>query len=166
MIEIDSAYEQRSAGLWATLDDHDEESFLAAIEDLVTELPAGSPLAAFERGCAQDSHGHSDRAVPLYRQALAGGLDPYRRRRATIQMSSSLRNIGALDEATELLTAELARPADELSDAVVCTLALCLADAGREREALSMALQALAAHLPRYQRSMTNYARGLVETVS
>jgi hypothetical protein len=34
---------------------------------------------------------------------------------------------------------------------------------GREREAVSIAIGALAAHLPRYQRSMANYARALVE---
>ena len=43
-------------------------------------------------------------------------------------------------------------------------LALALADTGHEREALSMALTALAGHLPRYQRSAANYARLLVET--
>jgi hypothetical protein len=41
-------------------------------------------------------------------------------------------------------------------------LALCLVDAGREREAVSVAVGALAPHLPRYQRSMANYARLLV----
>ena len=34
-------------------------------------------------------------------------------------------------------------------------------DAGREREAASIALAALAKHLPRYERSLTNYAREL-----
>jgi hypothetical protein len=34
---------------------------------------------------------------------------------------------------------------------------------GRNREALSIALAALAPHLPRYQRSLFNYARLLVD---
>jgi hypothetical protein len=38
-----------------------------------------------------------------------------------------------------------------------------LSDSGREREAVSIALGALAQHLPRYQRSLGNYARELVE---
>jgi tetratricopeptide repeat protein len=50
-----------------------------------------------------------------------------------------------------------------LDDAVRATLALCLADLGREREGLALVLGALAPHLPRYQRSMANYARLLVE---
>ncbi|MDQ6922056.1 MAG: tetratricopeptide repeat protein, partial [Candidatus Dormibacteraeota bacterium] len=41
--------------------------------------------------------------------------------------------------------------------------ALALTDVGREREAVSVALTALAPHLPRYQRSMANYARLLME---
>jgi Tetratrico peptide repeat len=40
---------------------------------------------------------------------------------------------------------------------------LCLADVGREREAVSVALSVLAPHLPRYQRSVVNCARLLVE---
>jgi hypothetical protein len=40
-------------------------------------------------------------------------------------------------------------------------LALALVDAGREREAVAHALTALAPHLPRYQRSLANYAREL-----
>jgi hypothetical protein len=37
-----------------------------------------------------------------------------------------------------------------------------LEDEGREREAVSIALGALAPRLPRYQRSLANYARLLV----
>jgi hypothetical protein len=46
---------------------------------------------------------------------------------------------------------------------VKTVLALASTDVGREREAVSVAVGALAAHLPRYQRSMANYARLLVE---
>ncbi len=54
-------------------------------------------------------------------------------------------------------------PSDELDDAVRATLALCLANLGREREGLSLVLGALAPHLPRYRRSMAEYTRLLVE---
>jgi hypothetical protein len=50
-----------------------------------------------------------------------------------------------------------------MDDAVMATLALALVDTGREREAVSVALTALAPHLVRYQRSMANYARLLVD---
>ena len=40
-------------------------------------------------------------------------------------------------------------------------LALALVDVGREPEAVSHALTALARHLPRYQRSLAAYAQQL-----
>ncbi|MFF4584361.1 tetratricopeptide repeat protein [Streptomyces sp. NPDC001388] len=155
--------------VWATLDEYPEEragEFRAVIDALVDELPEGSPLGLFEQACAWDSTGHSGKAVPLYREALARGLSELSRhkgRRARIQLASSLRNTGLAEEGVELLTPELDAPSDELDDAVRATLALCLSSLGRDREGLSLVLGALAPHLPRYQRSMANYARALVE---
>lgn len=155
-------YDRRSDELWASIDEHDEEAFRAKIDELVAELPADSPVAAFERACAFDSTGHPDRAVPLYRDALRLGLEGERRRRAVIQQASSLRNLGHVQESLELLTAELEQPSDRLDDAVSAFLALALTDSGREQEAVSVALTALAPHLPRYQRSLRSYALDLV----
>ena len=161
-----TAWEQRLAAAWAAFDSDprtDAAEFRAEIDALVAELPEGGPDGPFERACAWDSTGHPDRAVPLYREALALGLDGYRGRRAKIQLSSSLRNLGQPAEGVRLLSPELVGVSDELDDAVRAALALCLADLGREREGLSLALGALAPHLPRYQRSMAHYARLLVE---
>lgn len=155
-------WEQRSAELWAAIDAYEPEEFRKRIDGLAGELPEGDPVAAFERACAFDSTGHSDKAVPLYRAALAGGIGGIRRRRAVIQLASSLRNTGHAQESVELLLAERERPSDELDDAVSAALALALTSVGREREAVSVAVAALAPHLPRYQRSMANYARLLV----
>ncbi|QQN77773.1 MULTISPECIES: tetratricopeptide repeat protein [Streptomyces] len=158
-------WERRSAALWAAIDSYEDAAeFRAAVAELAAELPPGSAVADFERGCAYDSTGHPDRAVEHYRRALAtGGLPGERRRRAVIQLASSLRNLGHPQEAVDLLTAELAAGSDHLDDAVRATLALALTGVGREREAVSVALTALAPHLPRYQRSMATYARLLVE---
>jgi len=155
-------YDRRSEELWASIDDYDEELFRAKIEELVAELPGDGAVAAFERACAFDSTGHPDRAVPFYRQALELGLEGERRRRAVIQLASSLRNLDQPAEAVALLTAELEQPSGPLDDAVSAFLALALVDSGREREAVSVALTALAPHLPRYQRSLRNYAQALV----
>lgn len=162
-------WEDRVTAAWATFDAYPEEraaEFRAVIDALVAELPDGGPLGLFERASAWDSTGHSDRAAPLYREALALGLSEqsgYKGRRAKIQLSSSLRNIGQAEEGVKLLTPELDGPSDELDDAVRACLALCLSSLGRDREGLSLVLGALARHLPRYQRSMANYARALVE---
>ncbi len=160
-------WEDRVTAAWSTFDTYAEQDaadFRAVIDTLVAELPADSPLGPFERACAWDSTGHSDNAVPLYREALELGLSGYKARRAKIQLSSSLRNIGLAEEGVKLLTPELDAPSDELDDAVRATLALCLSSLGRDREGLSLVLEALAGHLPRYQRSMANYARALVDT--
>nr|WSY55452.1 tetratricopeptide repeat protein [Streptomyces sp. NBC_00886] len=162
-------WEDRATAAWTTFDDYPEEKaadFRAVIDALVAELPDGSPLGPFEQACAWDSTGHSDKAAPLYREALARGLSEqsgYKGRRAKIQLSSSLRNIGQAEEGVKLLTPELDGPSDELDDAVRACLALCLSSLGRDREGLSLVLGALAPHLPRYQRSMANYARALVD---
>ncbi|MFI5974736.1 tetratricopeptide repeat protein [Streptomyces sp. NPDC051452] len=162
-------WEDRVAAAWASFDAYPQErahEFRAVIDALAAELPDDSALGPFERACAWDSTGHSDKAVPLYREALARGLDGYKGRRARIQLSSSLRNTGRAEEGVRLLTPELDGPSDELDDAVRACLALCLSSLGRDREGLSLVLGALAPHLPRYQRSMANYARALVEPES
>ncbi len=166
------AWEERVAEAWESIDDYEgrEAEFRGLIDGLAGELPDGDPNAWFERACAWDSTGHSDRAVPLYRWALDHGLSGYRRRRAVIQMSSSLRNIGQVETAVMLLEAErgidpaiLDERTRALADSISAILALCLIDVGREREAVSIAVTALARHLPRYQRSMANYARLLID---
>jgi Flp pilus assembly protein TadD len=158
-----AAWEQRVADAWASFDQHSAEEMRALIEALAAELPPDDANGRFERACVQDSTGRSDLAVPLYRQALETGLTGERRRRAVIQMASSLRNLGRVDESVVLLTAELESGSDHLDDAVRAFLALALVDVGRGREAVAHALTALAPHLPRYQRSVANYARLLVD---
>jgi GNAT superfamily N-acetyltransferase len=154
-------WEDRVAALWAALDEHDPDEFLRLGSDLAAEQPAGDAAATFELACANDSTGHPEEAVRLYRAALAAGLVGIRRRRAVIQLASSLRATGHAQEAVDLLTAERNVTADELDDAVTAFLALALADAGREREAAGLALGALARHLPRYGRSLAAYAAEL-----
>jgi len=151
-------WEQRLAAAWAAVDGQPEQEFRDLIDALAAEQP-DTAIASFERACAFDSTGHPDRAVPLYRDALDRGLTAERRRRAVIQLASSLRNLGRADESVALLTGEMDAGTDDLDDAVRAFLALALADTGRQREGLSLALAALAPHLPRYQRSLAAYAQ-------
>jgi len=158
---ISLEWESRCQSLWRDLDSLAGEVFVARMATLAAELQRDHPVGLFELAGAQDSTGHPDLAVPLYRAALAHGLDGIRRRRAVIQLSSSLRNLGQAGEATQLLLKELDAGSDELDGAVRGFLALALADQGQERLALSHALQALAKLLPRYNRSLANYAAAL-----
>jgi hypothetical protein len=156
-------WEDRLAAAWAAGDSLTDDELRGRIATLVAELPPGSAVGLFERAGSFDSTGRSDLAVPLYRQALDAGLTGERRRRAVIQLASSLRNVGQAEESVTLLRAELAAESDHLDDAVRAFLALGLLDTGGEREAVSHALTALAPHLPRYQRSLASYARALVD---
>ena len=157
-----AAWEQRITALWLAIDDYDADDYVARIDALVAELPSGNAIGLFERGAAQDSTGHPARAVPLYRAAFDAGLTGLRRCRATIQMASSLRNLGHATEAVALLSAELHAPSDELDGAVRAFLALALVDVGREREAVATSLTALSHYLPRYNRSLARYAHQLI----
>jgi tetratricopeptide (TPR) repeat protein len=161
MNAVDESWEKRIAELWKSLDDREPEEFVAQLNLLVAELPPGNAIGLFERGAAQDSTGHPELAVPLYRAALEAGLTGLRRRRAVIQLASSLRNLGNAEQAAELLTKELRAPSDELDGAVRAFLALALVDLGREREAVALSLTALSQYLPRYNRSLARYAEAL-----
>ncbi len=158
----DQDWERRVAELWAAIDRYGRDDFILKVGALATERPAGDAIAAFELASANDSTGYPERAAPLYRHALATGLTGLRRRRAVIQLASTLRNLGQANESVALLTDERAAVSDELDDAVSATLALALTEVGREREAVGIALAALAPHLKRYNRSMANYAKALI----
>lgn len=156
-------WETRLSALWEQLESFSGEEFVNRMNILCSELSPDNPIALFEKACARDSTGHSDLAVPLYQQALEIGLVGIRRRRACIQMASSLRNIGKVQEGLHLLEQERHSGSDELDDALDAFLALMLVDSGREREAVSLLLEALSPHLPRYQRSVKNYAKLLIQ---
>ena len=152
-------WEQRLAELWSSVDEHSEGEFVKQMVLLVSELPAEHPVALFEHAGSLDSTGNSDMAVDLYRKSLAQGLEGHRRRQAIIQLASSLRNIGQAEESVRLLKAEMEAGSDELDDAIIAFLALALVDTGQELAAVSLCLEALSHHLPRYRQSVARYAR-------
>ncbi|MEO8684029.1 MAG: tetratricopeptide repeat protein [Devosia sp.] len=159
---IPTDWQARIDALWARFDAFTPAEFLASMTALAAEGPADDPHVLFELASALDSTDHEAQAETLYRRALDHGLSGPSRRRATIQLASTLRNLSRAEEAVTLLTAERTQPSDDLDDAVAAFLGLCLADLGREREAFSLALTALAPHLPRYNRSLRNYAAALI----
>jgi tetratricopeptide (TPR) repeat protein len=156
-------WEARAAALWDRIDDMDEDAFVQAMLDLAAECDPEDPVALFEVGGAHDSTGRTETAVGYYERAVAAGLSGIRRRRVSIQMASSLREIGQPERALELIEEEKARGSDAYDGALAMCEALTLAKLGRDREGLSVALIALAPHLPRYQRSTVAYAQGLVD---
>src|ERR1700679_977570 len=67
-------WESRVAAAWLSFDDLNETEFLALIEKLAAERPAGDSIGFFERASSLDATGHPDVAIPLYEQALTAGL--------------------------------------------------------------------------------------------
>jgi tetratricopeptide (TPR) repeat protein len=143
-----------------SFDESQPAKSVAGMRDLLAHYPHAGALIPFELAGVHDSLGLENEAVPLYRQALADGLDEAHAARARIQFASTLRNLGRLEEAIALLSepggvdAEAARRA---------FLALALHSAGRHDEALRQALEALIPTLPRYRKSLTGYAVALTD---
>lgn len=158
-------WQQRIDAIWndasGTIGD---DELIARIDEIAAERGDDDAQAVLERAGARDSAGRPDEAVPLYERALRLGLDDENRPQAVIQMASSIRNLGDAARALELLEAELRDHADApFRDEVAAFLALALASSGDARRAASVALLALAPHLRRYTRSVSNYARDLVD---
>ena len=154
----ETSWRARVDAFWAEFDDSDAEGCLNRMRALVDERPAGDPEALAEWGGVHDSLGLEEEAVGPYRAALAAGLPPEHAHQVTIQLASTLRNLGRTSEALELLDG---LDAPELGDAPAFFRALVLHSAGRSAEALQTALTVLAEHLPRYQRSARAYAAEL-----
>ncbi|SDO79282.1 Tetratrico peptide repeat-containing protein [Microbacterium sp. ru370.1] len=156
-------WQSRVDAVWAD-DALAPEDVITRIDELAAERPADDAVALFERAGARDSAGVEVEAEVLYRQALAIGLDDHRRTRATIQLASTIRNLGKTEEALEMLRVEYVRePRGDLHDAAAAFYALALVSSGEPERAASIALQALAPHLPRYTRSVTGYAREIAD---
>jgi hypothetical protein len=78
-----------------------------------------------------------------------------------VQLGSSLRNVGEVDEAVAVLGAARREAPAGAADHVDAFLALALHAQGRGDEALSVALTALGPHLAEYGRAVTSYAAEL-----
>lgn len=154
-----SAWEERIAAVWAEEALTDLER-IEQIDALAAERPEGDARALFERAGARDSAGIETEAEPLYRAALAAGLDEEHRPQAVIQLASTVRNLGRIDESLAMLRDEHAR-GGPFADAAAAFYALALVSHGDAVHGAAVALTALAPHLPRYTRSVNGYASEL-----
>lgn len=157
------SWQERVDAVWAD-DALAPDEVITAIDALASEWHPDDPVALFERAGARDSAGRESEAETLYRRALELGLDDERRARATIQLASTIRNLGQVTEALSLLREEYERaPGTPMNDAAAAFYALALVSAGQADRAAAVALLALAPHLPRYTRSVRGYAQEIVD---
>ena len=155
-------WDERVDAVWAD-DSLSDAQRIGRIDDLAGERAPGDARALFERAGARDSAGLETEAEPLYRRALEAGLDEYNQTRAVIQLASTIRNLGRVEESLRLLRAEYERGPDApLHDGAAAFYALALVSTGDAVAAASIALKTLAPHLPRYTRSVTAYADDLL----
>jgi hypothetical protein len=169
MNAVPDQWEARVAALWERAESMSFADLVVQADALADERGPGDAAALFERASARDRAGIESEAERYYRAALTTGrLDPYRSSRATIQLASTLRILGRLQESERLLVAELDRHMEAgnrraLHDEARATLALTYVAQGRAVEAAGLALCALAPHLSRYNRSVSENAAELVE---
>lgn len=158
-------WEEELKTIWNQLGTIPDNDFIDKIKVHTDKISSTEPnaIADFERACAYDSTGFEKNAEPLYRSALHLGLTGLRRRRARIQLASTLRNNGKFLESIEILREEKENYSDELDDAVNAFLALSLSSVNHDKEALSLVLESLSAHLPRYNKSVYNYSKELIK---
>jgi hypothetical protein len=156
------SWESRVAAVWASAESSPDDAVLGRIDALVSERGPDDAAALFEAASVRDYLSREADAEPLYRAAIAAGLDIARHPQAVIQLASTLRNLGRPAEAVDLLNDLLAEhPADEWTSPAAAFLALSLASDGRERDAASVALYALAESLPVYSGAVKRYALDL-----
>ena len=152
-------WETHVADLWARFDSFDREEGVAAMRELADACPADDGRAAFELAGMYDSMGFEAEAGAQYERALRLGLDEARHAQLAVQYGSTLRNLGRLDEAIAVLRA--APTHESTGSAPRIVLALALHSAGCKDEALRVAIESQIDALPRYQRSMRDYAAAL-----
>ena len=152
-------WEASVADLWSRFDSLGRNEGVAAMRELAQTCPTTDGRAAFELAGMYDSMGFEAEAGTEYERALELGLDDARHARLAVQYGSTLRNLGRVDEAIAVLSAAPVHESTGSAPRVV--LALALHSAGRKDEALRVAIEAQIDALPRYQRSMRNYAEAL-----
>ncbi|QAY73868.1 tetratricopeptide repeat protein [Agromyces protaetiae] len=154
-------WQQRVDDVWASADELGELEVVRQIDELAAELAVDDPRGPFETGGARDSAGLEAEAEHQYRRALELGLSGRPRVECLIQLASTVRNLGRPHEALSLLL-EAERDPHDLGDAISAFRALALVDAGDARRAASVAVAALAGHLPQYARAARAYTAELL----
>lgn len=126
---------------------------------LLADYP-DDPRAYFEYGGAFDSAGQESEAIPHYRRAVALGLTAEYLPKVYLQLGSSLRNIGAHNEAIAALD-EGCQQFPEFH-ALKVFKALALESAGRSHDALTALFELVmtgihTADMQRYARAIRYY---------
>ena len=157
--EPEATFEAEVARSWALNREGRAEEALAIVRTLVERFPI-DPRAHFEYAGALDYQGREADAVAPYRRAQALGLAGDELPRLYVQLGSTLRNVGELDEAERFLAAGRERFPEHAG--IRAFHALALHSAGRCHEAVVELLDLIAANADRidldgYERALRAY---------
>lgn len=137
------------------------------ILDQLTALDEAHPNVAeiaYQIAWTLDSLGREAEAIPHYERAISLGLPPNEHAGALIGLGSTLRNLGKIDQASQVLESGRAQFPDLREFDVF--LALVRHDQGRHGQALQLALTTLCdtaddPGITAYQRALRHYANQL-----
>ena len=133
----------------------------------LTSLAQAHPHVAeitYQLAWTLDSLGKEAEALPHYEKAIALGLPPNEQSGALIGLGSTLRNLGELDRAAEVLESGALQFPDQPE--FEAFLALVRHDQGRKTEALQIAMRTLLDSsddpgITAYQRALRHYISAL-----
>ncbi|MBA3868692.1 MAG: tetratricopeptide repeat protein [Chloroflexota bacterium] len=136
-----------------------DDEAIAHFRLMLDEYP-DDPRILYEYGGAFDTAGRENEAIPLYRKALEKGLSGMYVPQLYLQLASTLRNVGQLDEAITILQ-DACRQFPE-RPSLKLFLALALESADRDHDALTALFDLAVAHvdtadMKRYARSIRAY---------
>lgn len=159
MTDAPDESDRRIDDVWAAADEAKPDALRTAMSEALSGRPEGDARSLFERASVEDFLGEEAAAIPLYRAALAAGLDTPFETQARIQLASSLRNVG--DASGAIAALKDIPPNDTLGAAAAGFRALALYDDDKAARALRTALEALADEIPLYGRVLRAYAAGV-----
>jgi tetratricopeptide (TPR) repeat protein len=163
-----AAFDEAVEAGWAIAEEDGREEEVIAYFAALLEREPDNPRAYFEYGGALDYAGREAEAVAPYRQAEEMGLSEDELPQLYVQLGSTLRNIGAYDEAVALLAEGRERFPDDAAIAIFHALALV--SRGDCQAAVVELLRLLQAHedaidFGGYRRAIDHYSEELAELI-
>ena len=160
--------EDAIARAWELMREERAEKAVAILRSLAEEFPRNA-RTHFEYAGALDFLGREEEAVDPYFRAAALGLPAEDVPRLHVQLGSTLRNVGELEEAERLLAQGRSQFPDYA--AIQAFHALALTSLGRTEEAVASLLELLvdradSINLDGYQRALREYAADLRESAT
>ena len=138
---MDAALETELDGIFAARNRENMAPTIAALLPIYEQHPH-DPRVLYEIGGAYDTDGQEETALGFYQQAMAAGLEGDVLRRCYLQLGSTLRNLGRIEESASVFARARADFPESVSLGVFESLTLHAA--GRVNTALGSLLLLLA----------------------